>query len=245
MIADDVCAVIYGACGPPAAAEVEQAARDQTRPPATILSESAGVAAAVRAARDHGSRWIWLLDGCAVPGPGALEALLAAYEIVTPPPPVLLASKVVDSDGRLHPASMPRHEIFEKTHSVDAAERHLVQLRVAAHGSVLVVAEAVDRLGPPRTDLPPGVDMYAWSARILRSHDDIGYLVPSSVAVRSAPATAPGWREWLGRARLLGGGAWGGSEKLWEAFLLASDPGFRDGRASAPRASAHRAGRDR
>lgn len=211
----DVCALIYGDKLDPAVADAVAA---QTSGPREALVLPGRLAPALQAAGSVS--WVWLLDGCTVPEPGALEALLAARDIATAPVPVILVSKVLGSDGQLHPDSTPRHEIFEKQHSVDAAERHLVQLRAAAPGSVLVATEVVDRFGLPRSDVAPGLDMYEWSARILRSWQNTGYLVPASVAVRSAAPVTPSWRHLLARARMLGGSAWSPSEQLWETFLL-------------------------
>jgi hypothetical protein len=240
----DVCAMIYCDRTNRTAVEVVSAAEGQSCRPGLILTAPGPVpresafAAGVRAARARGCRWLWLLDGWAVPEPGALEALLAASEAAAAPTPLLLASKVVDRQGRLHSDATPRHEILEKAHSVDAVERRLVQLRAAAHGSVLVSGAEIDRFGPPRSDLPPGLDMHEWSARMLRSWQDTGYLVPASVAVRDAPPLASSCRHSLGRVRVLASSAWSPRERLWEAFLLGRDAaralprhGNRQGRA--------------
>lgn len=172
---------------------------------------------------ETGCRWVWLLASGVMPRPGALRALLAAARDLAPPAPVLLAGKVLDESGRLHPDSLPRHEVFEKEQTVEAAARRLVHLRVAAPGSVLVAAEAVRRALPPRADLPPGLDMREWSARLLRRPEDRGYLVPTSVAVRRDRAAAVGWNELAGRLRMLSSPAWTPSERLWESFVLAQD----------------------
>lgn len=241
MSSVDVCAVIYPTRLDQPAGEVVGAAAAQSCQPRVVLTTAATLAlagdtpcahsfagderesafaAGLRAAQSHSCRWLWLLDGCAVPEPGALQALLAASEAASAPPPLLLASKVVDREGRLHSDSMPRHEIFEKARSIDAVERQLVQLRAAAHGSVLVAGGAIGRFGAPRSDLPPSLDMHEWSARMLRSWDDTGYLVPASVALRDALPVAIPWRQSLARVRVLGSSAWSPSERLWEAFLL-------------------------
>lgn len=212
----DVCAVIYGE-----GAEVEAALAAQCRQPYSVLAlPERSLLAAVHAGHARGCSWLWLLDGFAVPEPEALEALLAATATAPGPAPLLLASKVIDGQGRLHPDSTPRHEIFEKAHSIDAAEHHLVQLRAAAHGSVLVARRAIDRFGPPRPRLPAGLDMWEWSLRILRDWEDTGYLVPASVAVRAQPGRDASARELLGRVRVLASPGWRPSERLWEAFLV-------------------------
>lgn len=221
MPSDPVCAVIYG--NAPGSEEVAAAVADQQLPPATVLHEGA-LRGAVGAAVATEARWLWLLDGWALPAPDALVALLAAAETVDGRAPLLLSSKVVDATGRLHPDATPRHEMFEKQHSVDAIERHLVQLRTAAPGSVLVQAGATGRFGAPRADLPPGLDMSEWSARLLRSWDDTGYLVPASVAVRrAAPVQDRSFGHWAARARVVGSGGWTMTERLWETFLLGRD----------------------
>ncbi|MFZ0043930.1 MAG: hypothetical protein WAK93_21650, partial [Solirubrobacteraceae bacterium] len=244
MVSDDVCAVIYADSADSAAVEVTRAVAAQSRPPGVVLgpgtytlsARESAFTAGVRVAHARETRWIWLLDGRAVPEPEALEALLAAREIATAPTPVLLTGAVFDGAGHLHPQATPRHEIFEKAHSVDAAERHLVQLRFAAHGSVLVAGSVPDRFGAPRSDLPPRLDMLEWSARILRSWENTGYLVPASRAVRTAAPLAPTWRDWVARVRLLGSGAWNPTERLWEAFVLGGDlVGAVRGRGAAVR----------
>ncbi len=211
--------MIYGGPTNANAAEVRSAVGAQSVLPRDVR-DAPSLRAAVSVARTVDCSWVWLLDGLAVPKPDALAALLAAHETATRPAPVLLASKVVDATGRLHPAATPRHEIFEKQHSVDAAERRLVQLRAAAAGSLLVDRAVFDRFEAPSCHLPPGLDVHEWSARILRSWEDIGYLVPASVAIRheAAPSSEPRYR--LSRLRMLASPAWRPRERLWEAFLL-------------------------
>ncbi|HWE12934.1 MAG TPA: hypothetical protein VG365_05445 [Solirubrobacteraceae bacterium] len=240
-----VCAVVYGELPSSACGELAAAIAGQTRPPAAVIGDRALTSvyagstdlrrelrpepgesrftAAVREGVSAGNEWLWLLDGAAVPEPGALGSLLGAAAVLSPSAPLLLASKVLGEDGRLHPDSTPRHEVFEKERSVEAAARHLVHLRIAAHGSVLVRTDAPGRFGPPRPDLPSSLDMREWSARILRSWDDCGYLVPASVAVRRAAPAPVTWSDWAARVRVLGSGAWTPTERLWEGFLLARD----------------------
>ncbi len=245
MASGNVCAVIYGAGSGPPFDDLVGAVAQQSVAPTVILAaagalDGTGAAArltpevasftpvgregefvaGVRAAASRGIRWTWLLDGDTVPAPEALRDLLGAVDALAAPAPLLMVSRVLDEQGRLHADAIPRHELFEKERSVDAVERHLVQLRTAAHGSVLVDTAAVERFGLPRSDLPGGLDMIEWSARILRSWEDTGYLVPASVAVRRAAPVAHPWRYWLGRARVLGSGGWSPTEKLWETFLL-------------------------
>lgn len=215
--------MVYGA-PTPVTAELEQALAAQTVGPARIERRASFVSALEATAGGH-QDWLWLLDGWTIPAPGALGALLDAAAAVPGTRPLLLASRVLDSQGDLHPDGIPRHEILEKQHSIDAAEHHLVQLRSAVHGSVLIAMEAVERFGAPRSDLPFGLDMVEFSARILQRWTDVGYLVPDSDAVRKAPSRKPSRQAWLNRARLLGSSAWTPTERLWEAFLLGQSAG--------------------
>jgi hypothetical protein len=223
--------------GPPTAAAVAEAAREQA-PDADVLAAgpvaldgathvevpaAAGPAGALHAAlgRTTGAGWVWVLDGRAVPGPGALAAMLAVEDVPDLPSPAVLASKVVLPGGALHPDVLPWPEIFEKEVSTAACAHRLVSLRAARGGSVLVRRDAIDRHGLPRADFVSHGEVLEWTARILRH--EAGYLVPASVAVRE-DRDPPAVRRDLGnRARMLGGGAWRREEKLWFGFLLAQD----------------------
>ncbi len=214
-------------------AETRTALAAQGRAPQAVL-EDAGIDAALAT----GAAWLWLLDGVTVPQPGALAAFEDALERLHGlPPPLVLAGKVVDEAGALHPDASPRHEIFEKQLTVDAAERGLVQLRAAPSGSLLVRREAFARFGAPRRDLPPSWAAFELSARMLQSWDNSGYLVPESVAVRRVAPRPAGRRGGAlrTRARLLAGSTWTPTERLWEGFLVAEEA-VRAARGPARRA---------
>jgi hypothetical protein len=161
--------------------------------------------------------WEWIVDPAVEPREDAHERLLAATEPEGLPTPVLLASKVVDEQDRLHPASAPWPDIFEKEVSTAAAERRLVSLRAARPGSLLVRTDLVGR---------PEGDVLEWTARVLRG-DNAGYLVPQSVAVRRDRGD--------GRLspRMLLGDAWRLEEKLWLS-LLVMQGAARSRRRAAP-----------
>ncbi len=173
--------------------------------------------------REIDETWSWLVDDAVEPRADALDGLLAVVNALPEglPEPELVASKVVGTDGRLHQASQPWPEIFEKEVSTAACAHRLVSLRAARGGSVLVRRDAIDRHGLPRADFVSHGEVLEWTARILRH--EAGYLVPASVAVRE-DRDRPAVRRDLGnRARMLGGGAWRREEKLWFGFLLAQD----------------------
>lgn len=214
-------------------AETRTALAAQGRAPRAVL-EDAGIDAALAT----GAAWLWLLDGVTVPLPGALAAFEDALaRLHGLPVPLLLAGKVVDEAGALHPDAFPRHEIFEKGLTVAAIERGLVQVRAVPAGSLLVRRTAFERFGPLRTDLPPTWGVFDFTARVLRDQADTGYLVPASVAVRRLPprATGRGGGALRTRARLLRGPTWTPTERLWEGYLVA------EGAVRAARGPARRA----
>jgi len=155
--------------------------------------------------------WTWVLDGVAVPRPDALERFEQALRSWPGPPLDLLAGKVVLRDGTLDPHSAPWPRLTNKDVAVDACERHMVSIRTARHGSLLVRDDAAGNQSGLANDI-------AWTAGILR--EGAGLLVPSSLAVRDAPARPPGVRA---RARALRGPAFAGEEKLWVGFLVGQD----------------------
>lgn len=236
-----VCAVISESPGRPDLLAETRAALEAQEPAPLAAHETLDAALAT------GAEWIWLLDGVTVPAPDALAAFAGAVERLTGlPEPLVLAGRVLDTSGELHPDALPRHEIFEKQLTVEAIERGMVQLRAAPSGSLLLRREAFERFGPLRTDLPPSWAAFAFTARALQSWDDTGHLVPSSVAVRKVPPRPTGRRGGAlrTRARLLAGPTWTPTERLWEGFLVAEDA-VRDARGRARRATGRRGRRGR
>ena len=190
----------------------------------------------VRDALRTGCDWLWILDPGTVPEPGALDALRTL--VADPdglPEPLVLASKVVGADGEPDRAALPYPEMFEKDVTVAAARRRLLQVRALRPGAVLVARQAIERFGLPRTDIGPPFDMVEWTARMLRSWEDAGYLVTTSVARRDG-AAAP--RQSLRDRAIatLRGPGWTPTEKLWNAYLLALGAATRGEPERAPRA---------
>lgn len=215
-----VTAVIVGsAAGSPA---TEEALADQHDPPQGTLHAS-GLRDGVSAAAATDPRWIWLLDDTVVPAPGALGSLLQlAAEPGALPAPVVLASKVVDAAGGLHPVSRPQHAFRDHEAALDACGQRLMAIRAAHSGSVLIRADVVARFGLPRRELPAAWGMFAWTAGILRHPGCPGYLMPESLAERlGAPVPRPG--EYRSRLRMLAGRTWSPDEWRREAYVLAVD----------------------
>jgi hypothetical protein len=208
----EVATIVYGAPEDPVGQEVVSAVEAQSRAPGLVIAEPVGLAAAVAVGTMTDAEWLWLLDGTAVPASGALEALLDAAAGVSA---ALLSGRVLDPDGNLDRSSPPRHVIYATDVSVAAAERHLVQLRAAGSGSVLIRREMAG-IPTPRPPARPPWDMFEFSARILRNPSHTGYLVPGSLATRSQALGA----DPISELRALAGGAWTPREKLREGFLL-------------------------
>src|SRR3712207_6443796 len=150
------------------------------------LTENGGGAggfhAGMRAAHERGFAWLWLMDDDTIPAPDALERLLAPLrDLGGLPRPDILASRVVWSDGDLHPKNLPFPRVDDpsKRALVDAAAHGLLLIRAATFVSILVSAAAIDRHGLPHAHYFTWGDDGEFTARVLR--DGAGYLVPGSV----------------------------------------------------------------
>ena len=125
---------------------------------------------------------IWLMDDDTVPEPGALEALLAARDRHPAPPPALVASRVVWTDGRAHPMNTPRTKPFvSKAERLTAAVAGCTPIRSASFVSILVDAGECRRRGLPQADYFLWNDDFEFTTRLLRGNT--GLLCPASVVV--------------------------------------------------------------
>jgi hypothetical protein len=183
-----------------------------------LTRRGGGLHEGVRGVRTRGPGALWLVDPATVPAPDALERLAGA-DLGPLPAPLLLAAKVVGPDGTPHPGGLPLPEMFEKEVSLAAVARHVVHLRAARPGALLVPARALARAGEPRADLAEPAATLEWTARLLRSWDDPGFLVPGALAERRTPLRAAG----SDRARALLGPAWTPTERLWNLYTLGLD----------------------
>jgi rhamnopyranosyl-N-acetylglucosaminyl-diphospho-decaprenol beta-1,3/1,4-galactofuranosyltransferase len=126
--------------------------------------------------------WIWLLDDDTVPTPAALQALLSAASDYPAGRPVLLASRVVWTDGRDHPLNTPRPKL-----GALGAERQSARavgcepIRSASFVSVLVDTEAVRQRGLPMADYFLWNDDFEFTTRLIRGRRAL--FCPSSVVV--------------------------------------------------------------
>jgi GT2 family glycosyltransferase len=139
-------------------------------------------------AQGYGS--IWLMDDDTVPNRDALEGLLAAREIATDA--TIFASKVIWSDGQIHPMNRPfvAWGATERMIWAAEAEAGLVPLRAGTFVSMLLPRETVDRFGLPEKRYFIWSDDIEYTARVLR--DSPGFLATRSIALHktATPHTA-------------------------------------------------------
>ncbi|TYK43737.1 glycosyltransferase [Actinomadura decatromicini] len=141
-----------------------------------------GFAAGIAHVLDTGrAGLLWLMDDDTVPEPGALGALLDARERAAAEP-VLVASRVVWTDGRDHPMNTPRVKPGASRAELAAASAVGCRpIRSASFVSVLVDAAAVRERGLPVADYFLWNDDFEFTTRLLRGRS--GLYCPASVVV--------------------------------------------------------------
>lgn len=193
------------------------AVQAQTRPPdAVIVVDNASADGTAAAVRDHfpaarlvtlpvntggaggfaygialaladDAGLLWLMDDDTIPEPGALAALVAARHRFPGPPPALVASRVLWTDGRPHPMNTPRARPFAgRARRASAAAAGCVPVRSASFVSILLDAAACRRSGLPQPDYFLWNDDFEFTTRLLRR--GAGLLCPASVAVHKTRA---------------------------------------------------------
>jgi GT2 family glycosyltransferase len=159
---------------------------------ATNEGSAGGFHEGMNAAVASGADWLWVMDDDTIPHPDALERLLGALDRVEGlPQPALLASRVVWTNGEVHPINAPAPHALKIDLMLRAAERGLVPIRSNTFPSLLVRAEAVARYGAPRKGFFLWADDIDFTQRILRH--ETGYAVPDSVALHKTPTPHAPW----------------------------------------------------
>ena len=150
-----------------------------------------------RQAQD-GFDWLWLLDDGTLPRPDALERMREAEShLSTIERPSILASKVVWTDGSLHPINTPTarplltHEIAS-LHESGVTGGGLVPIRSASFVSIMVHRDAVARHGLPYRQFVIWNDDLEFAGRVLKS--ETGYLVLESVAEHHTKVAYSVWK---------------------------------------------------
>jgi rhamnopyranosyl-N-acetylglucosaminyl-diphospho-decaprenol beta-1,3/1,4-galactofuranosyltransferase len=138
-----------------------------------------------RRAYDDGYDWLWLMDDDTIPTKTALEELLAAPGRLNGlPRPLVLASRVLMPDGRLHPFNRPPVDQRDPNLMVEAVARGMLPIRHTSFVAAFVHRDAITAVGLPLADYFIWIDDVEFTARILREH--AGYAVPSSVVVHKS-----------------------------------------------------------
>jgi len=146
-----------------------------------------GFAVGISRALGAGAEVIWLMDDDTEPAPTALDALLAARDTFSGRTPVIVASRVVWTDGRDHPMNTPRRRPFATRRArAAAAAIGCIPIRSASFVSILIDSDATRRLGLPRADYFLWNDDFEFTTRLLRH--DTGLLCPASVVTHKTAA---------------------------------------------------------
>jgi rhamnopyranosyl-N-acetylglucosaminyl-diphospho-decaprenol beta-1,3/1,4-galactofuranosyltransferase len=141
------------------------------------LGGAGGFAAGIARALEGGADLIWLMDDDTVPRPPALAALLTALLTTrASTAAVLVASRVVWTDGRDHPMNTPR-----TLRAVPGLPADCARIRSASFVSVLIDSTAVRERGLPIADYFLWNDDFEFTTRLLRGR--LGLLCRSSIVV--------------------------------------------------------------
>jgi rhamnopyranosyl-N-acetylglucosaminyl-diphospho-decaprenol beta-1,3/1,4-galactofuranosyltransferase len=200
LLLESLAAVQSQSRAPDAVIVIDNASTDETaaavraRHPSIRLAEFArntggagGFAGGLALALADAADLVWLMDDDTVPEPDALRALLEARERHPAPPPALLASRVLWTDGRAHPMNTPRTKPFvTKAERAAAAASGCLPIRSASFVSILVDAGVCRQRGLPQADYFLWNDDFEFTTRMLRGNT--GLLCPASVVVHKTQA---------------------------------------------------------
>jgi GT2 family glycosyltransferase len=140
----------------------------------------------IKNAAQAGFEWLWLMDDDTIAEPNALAELFAARNrFEEGDQPDLLGSKVVWTDGTLHPMNMNWVDQRDLEKNFRAAAAQAVPIRSATFVSFLVNRRFVHEFGLPIRDYFIWADDVEYSGRILR--ENFGVAVPASVVVHKTP----------------------------------------------------------
>ncbi|MEJ7706668.1 MAG: glycosyltransferase [Nocardioidaceae bacterium] len=125
---------------------------------------------------------IWVMDDDTVPEPAALAELVKARATYPGEAPVVIASRVLWTDGRDHPMNTPRVKPgVRRAETAAAATAGGVPIRSASFVSVLLDAERVSQRGLPLADYFLWNDDFEFTTRLIRGGRAI--YCPASVVI--------------------------------------------------------------
>jgi rhamnopyranosyl-N-acetylglucosaminyl-diphospho-decaprenol beta-1,3/1,4-galactofuranosyltransferase len=159
---------------------------------ATNEGSSGGFHEGMKAAAGRGFDYLWVMDDDTIPNPDALEVLLDARGLVNGHgEPALLASKVLWTDGKMHPMNWPGLDTQDMDEFIGGIERQVLRIRANTFPSLLIRRDAVEKYGPPRKGFFIWADDIDFTQRILRYEK--GWMVPASVAVHKTKTAHTPW----------------------------------------------------
>ncbi len=146
------------------------------------MGGAGGFCAGMKRAYDSGADWLWLMDDDTITEPTTLEELLRVPHLFAPASrPLLLASKVIWTDGSLHYMNPVRTKLQDLEALYRSVARATLSIRSATFVSCLVHRELVTRYGLPIADYFIWGDDTEYTARVLR--ENFGVMVPASIAM--------------------------------------------------------------
>ncbi|MEJ7629683.1 MAG: glycosyltransferase family 2 protein [Nocardioidaceae bacterium] len=196
LLAESLTATLAQTRPPDRVVVVDNASTDGT---ADLLHERFPGVAVVRTARNCGGAGgfalgirealaavpgalLWMMDDDTVPEATALAALVEARTAYAGPPPALVASRVVWTDGRDHPMNTPRPRPWAGRAACERAARiGCVPIRSASFVSVLIDGQVVAERGLPIADYFLWNDDFEFTTRVIRGN--VGLSCSASVVV--------------------------------------------------------------
>jgi GT2 family glycosyltransferase len=200
LLREAISAVAAQSRRPDSLVVVDNASTDQTAdilrtefPGAVVLrfgenrGSSGGYHAGIRHAGRLGCDWVWTLDDDTIARPDALEQLLAAADsFPATRRPSIVASKVVWTDGSLHPMNVQKPKLHDPESQFLAASLGTMSIRFSSFVSMLIRTDAICRHGLPVAGYFMWNDDVEFSGRILR--DELGVVAPASVVCHKTAA---------------------------------------------------------
>ena len=150
-----------------------------------------------RAISRHSADFVWIMDDDTIPTATALEELLRVRE-AHPARPIVLASRVVWTDGTDHPMNTPRRKPFALGAERRAARSvGAVPVRSASFVSSLVDTGAIRNSGLPIAEYFIWNDDFEFTARLLRAGRGVycpGSVVTHKTRILASTDVDPGSR---------------------------------------------------
>ena len=120
-------------------------------------------------AHENKYEWLWILDDDTMANENALEEFIGKYDTFpSEKKPVVLASKVLWTDGTPHPMNFSVIRNGEYEQSLFAAEYGTINIRSSSFVSFMVNSTMIDKYGLPIKEYFIWNDDAEYSARVLK-----------------------------------------------------------------------------